>query len=67
MSNTMDPPCTEIECFAYKNGCCAILTDNNFGERKCPFYQTKEQRERDQRRIEERLKSLERGDFYEDR
>lgn len=63
----IDPSCTEIECFAYKSGCCSILRDNDFGKRKCPFYKTSKQRQMEQKRCRERLESLERGDLYANR
>ena len=30
------------ECFANKDGRCICLKDNNFGDKDCPFYKTKE-------------------------
>lgn len=41
------PSCDRNNCFAYSNGECVILTDNDFGERECPFYKTQAQFERD--------------------
>ena len=34
----IEPLCGRGECFANKDGYCGILTDNDFGERECPFY-----------------------------
>ena len=34
------PKCDRYTCFAYNNGKCVALTDNNFGKRECPFYKT---------------------------
>lgn len=39
-SRSSSPRCDTSTCFAYKSGRCVILIDNNFGERKCPFYKT---------------------------
>ena len=37
------PTCDMARCFAYDKGKCELLTDNDFGERECPFYKTKAQ------------------------
>ena len=37
------PTCSVEECFACEEGLCIILNSNNFGERKCPFFKTREQ------------------------
>ena len=63
----IDPSCTENECFAYENGHCTCLRDNDFGKRKCPFYKTSKQRKTELKRCKERLESLERGDLYANR
>ena len=34
------PKCDRFSCFAYSDGKCVILTNNNFGKRACPFYKT---------------------------
>lgn len=41
------PECDRNNCFAYSNGECVILTDNDFGARECPFYKTQAQFERE--------------------
>ena len=36
------PVCeTHRDCFANKDGQCVSLSDNNFGERDCPFFKHK--------------------------
>lgn len=54
----------ETDCFAAarstgwsKYRYCTILTDSNFGERKCPFYKSKEQREREEKENEKRWRN----------
>lgn len=42
-------------CFANKNGFCRILIDNNFGERKCPFYKTKWQISQEEKKAAEKF------------
>ena len=37
-----EPVCNKGECFACKDRHCAVLTDNNFGNRQCPFFKTDE-------------------------
>ena len=32
------PRCNRMDCKANEGGACKALTDNNFGERACPFY-----------------------------
>lgn len=32
------PKCNESSCFACDRGRCVALNNNDFGERKCPFY-----------------------------
>lgn len=38
MPTAIRPMCKREPCFANVDGCCAILTDNYFGSRPCPFY-----------------------------
>jgi len=38
------------DCFAYLNGRCRALCECNFGEKNCPFYKTKEEYEKQERR-----------------
>lgn len=33
-----EPLCERRGCFACRNGVCEILTDNDFGDRECPFF-----------------------------
>lgn len=46
-SRSSCPRCGTSTCFAYKSGKCVILIDNNFGKRKCPFYKSQAQFERE--------------------
>ena len=36
------PPCSTLHCNRNSNGFCVLLTDNDFGERPCPFFKAKE-------------------------
>lgn len=60
---TTDVACTEIECFANKNGYCTILVNNNFLGRACPFRKTEEQLVKEQKETEKRLDHLG-GNYY---
>ena len=52
------PKCIRKKCFA-NFGCeCIVLSDNDFGDRPCPFYKTKEQLDAGRRRAKERLLDL---------
>ena len=55
------PACYEAECAANKDLHCIALTDNNFGGKKCPFFKTKEQNEKERAYCEQRLEALGRG------
>lgn len=35
---SIEPVCSAVNCFANTNGYCQILSDNDFGERSCPFF-----------------------------
>lgn len=43
------PPCADTDCFACRENKCCILTDTDFGNRKCPFQKTWNQLVREQR------------------
>ena len=49
------PACGQAECFACREGKCCILTDSDFGERKCPFQKTWAQVVREQKTGLEKL------------
>lgn len=34
------PKCNKSDCFACNWGVCVALSDNNFGDKPCPFYKT---------------------------
>lgn len=52
------PVCGENTCFGFFRGRCAVLCDNNFGERICPFFKTKEQKRQQELNGKERIKLL---------
>ena len=37
------PTCKVAECVGHDDGHCMMLTNNDFGQRKCPFFKTREQ------------------------
>ena len=58
MSNV---PCNAVACFAHKDGYCICLKDNDFGNKRCPFFKTKSQYKKQVKKCEERLQNLGRG------
>lgn len=52
------PACEKSTCFGFFRGRCAVLCDNNFGERICPFFKTKEQKRQQELIGKERIKLL---------
>ncbi len=50
--------CKVSDCFACKDGGCAALTDNDFGERSCPFFKTSEQVEKERAAAKIRMLAL---------
>lgn len=52
------PACGKSTCFGFFRGRCAVLCDNNFGERICPFFKTKEQKRQQELNGKERIKLL---------
>lgn len=50
--------CNASACFAHKDGHCIALNDNDFGDKKCPFFKTKAQVEKERKKSEERLRKL---------
>lgn len=55
------PTCTAAECAACVEGHCNALTNNNFGERKCPFFKTKEQAAKEKDYCKKRLADIRKG------
>lgn len=51
----VDPYCTRTVCFACRTYGCTILNDSDFGDRKCPFFKTKKEFERDRELCRERI------------
>lgn len=54
-----NPKCWCNQCFGYEDGKCLILSSNNFGGRKCPFYKTREQILAEEERAAKVLRDLE--------
>lgn len=52
------PDCTVAECFGCEEGKCVVLINNDFGERKCPFFKTNQQVEEEKAYCEERLEKI---------
>ncbi len=52
------PLCAKSACFGCSGGKCAILSDNNFGMRTCPFFKTREQRQQQEQESKERIKAI---------
>lgn len=52
--NKSCPACAATECAACEEGRCVALIDNNFGQRKCPSFKTKEQNEEEKAYCEQR-------------
>lgn len=40
--NSFAPNCGNDLCFGYHSGKCTALVDNDFGNRTCPFFKTRE-------------------------
>lgn len=57
------PACGKVECFAYQDGCCVLLTDNNFNK-DCPFYKTREQVAKEKEYCLNRWQALEKENNY---
>lgn len=55
------PGCDKHECFACIDGKCIALTDNNFGERDCPFYKTRARLDLEERERKIRAEKQEMG------
>ena len=53
------PACNVEECFACEEQHCIILAKKNFGNRKCPFFKTREQVAKEKAYREERLANIE--------
>lgn len=39
----IEPICNREDCFACDGSKCTLLTENDFGDRECPFFKTNEQ------------------------
>jgi hypothetical protein len=60
-NNKICPPCGAVECAGCENGKCIFLTDNNFGEKGCPFFKTKEQAQKEKDYCQQRLANIKKG------
>lgn len=52
------PLCAKSTCFGFSDGKCAILCDNNFGKRLCPFFKTQDQMQQQEINVKERIKAI---------
>jgi hypothetical protein len=52
------PVCNVEECFGCEEKHCIILTKKDFGVRKCPFFKTREQTEKEKAYRKERLANI---------
>lgn len=50
----IEPKCGNNKCFACEDGKCRALIDNDFGNKPCPFFKTRAQLAREERRRAER-------------
>lgn len=50
-------PCDKKECFGCEECRCIVLVDNNFGNKACPFFKTREQVEKEQEYVRQRLET----------
>jgi hypothetical protein len=58
MNTQTRPICYVAECVSCVDGCCISLTNNNFGEGKCPFFKTSEQVLNEKAYCEQRLRDI---------
>lgn len=52
------PVCGKDDCFGCDEGHCIVLSKNDFKNKECPFYKTKEQAEKDTAKRLERLVNI---------
>lgn len=57
MANNKDVLCKQRlwDCFSFKEGCCTLLTDTEFGSKVCPFYATQSQVDKARQKAYDRL------------
>ena len=58
MREIRNPTCNRAECFGCQEGECLVLIENNFGQKGCPFFKTKEQVESEKEYCRERLNEI---------
>ena len=58
MNYPMYPVCDKKECFACEEWNCLILTKNDFGNKECPFFKTKEQVEEEREYCRKRMNEI---------
>ena len=56
--NEKCPTCGRKDCFGNEEGYCLVLTENNFGNRSCPFYKTEEKVAEEKEYVKNRLAEL---------
>ena len=57
-ANNAYPTCNKVECGANEDGFCTCLLRNDFGERECPLFKTKEQCEKEKAYCQDRLTNI---------
>lgn len=57
------PRCLRQSCFAWHGDRCIALCDNDFGNRDCPFYKSREQRARELGELSERRQQKARSEL----
>ena len=55
------PTCKVVECFGYDDGYCMTLTGNDFGDKECPFFKTREQVAEEREYCRKRMAELRKG------
>lgn len=51
--------CKRLDCRGNIRGECTVLTDNNFGDRECPFFKTRKEFEEQEKYFEEKKREEE--------
>ena len=58
MSTFYAPACDEVMCFACNGTQCTILDRKKFVNRRCPFFKTREQLEKEREYCRERMAKI---------
>ena len=51
--------CKRLDCRGNIRGECTVLTDNNFGDRECPFFKTRKEFDEQEKHFEEKKREEE--------